>query len=408
MIAVVIRICARRCGWAVLLWLYAAAASAHLSGFTDTSIQIARPGVKIIYTVPADNLLEIVPPESRAAGAAIQEPKAYLDAVIQGWSVVALGRACFLRESEAAALTKIGSYQYTLVYECPQGFEEMVLGYTLFGEQWRGEQNYLRIFMAGDQMRLRFAYDRKELRLDVPGLLKTWGRPLAPAFFSLDPNRKLRTDAWLVGHDEAKKAESWWESLKNADPAFIQLGMKHILEGADHILFVIGLLLVPASWARLAGLVTSFTAAHSITLSLSAFGVLALPPSVTEPLIALTVVAVGVENIVHTRWFAGDGARVAQMRKAGTYRWLMTFGLGLIHGVGLSYVLTEMGFADDRLGALVYFNTGVELGQLVVIAVCLPVVMGLFRRRYGLRVATVFSTAVAAFGAYWFVERLMG
>ena len=399
---------AQRYCWAALLLLHAAAASAHLSGFTDTSIQIAQPGVKIIYTVPADNLLEIVPPEQRDPKASIKEPKAYLDAVVQGWSVVALGRSCFVRESEADALTKIGSYQFTLVYECPQGFEEMVLGYTLFGEQWRGEQNYLRIFMAGDQMRLRFAYDRKELRLDVPGLVKQWGRPLAPAFFSLDPNRKLRTDAWLVGQEEAKKSQSVWESLKNADPAFIQLGTRHILEGADHILFVIGLLLVPASWARLAGLVTSFTAAHSITLSLSAFDVLALPPSVTEPLIALTVVAIGVENIVHTRWRLGDTAQLAQLRAAGSYRWLATFGLGLIHGVGLSYVLTEMGFADDRLGALVYFNAGVELGQLVIIAVCLPIVMWLFRRAYGLRVATVMSGAVALFGSYWFVERLTG
>ena len=399
---------AQRCCWAALLLLHAAAASAHLSGFTDTSIQIARAGVKLIYTVPADNLLEIVPQEERAAGGAIKEPQAYLDAVVQGWSVVALGRACFLRQSEADALTKIGSYQYTLVYECPQGFEEMVIGYSLFGEQWRGEQNYLRIFMAGDQMRLRFAYDRKELRLDVPGLLKTWGKPLAPAFFSLDPNRRLRTDAWLVGPDEAEKSQSWWESLKNADPAFIQLGMKHILEGADHIVFVIGLLLVPASWARLAGLVTSFTAAHSITLSLSAFGVLALPPSLTEPLIALTVVAIGIENIAHTRWFAGDHARLEQIRAAGSYRWLVTFGLGLLHGVGLSYVLTEMGFADDRVGALVYFNAGVELGQLVIIAACLPVVIWLLRRVYGLRVATVLSSAVALFGAYWFVQRLVG
>jgi HupE / UreJ protein len=398
---------AQRCCWAALLLLHAAAASAHLSGFTDTSIQIAQPGVKIIYTVPADNLLEIVPPEQRVPNASIKEPEAYLDAVIQGWSIVALGRSCFVRQRDAEALTKIGSYQYTLVYECPQGFEEMVIGYTLFGEQWRGEQNYLRIFMAGDQMRLRFAYDRKELRLDIPALLKQWGKPLAPAFFSLDPNRKLRTDAWLVGEEEAKKSASWWESLENADPAFIQLGTKHILEGADHILFVIGLLLVPASWARLAGLVTSFTAAHSITLSLSAFGVLALPPSVTEPLIALTVVAIGVENIVHTRWRTGGGAPLTQLRAASSYRWLAAFGLGLIHGVGLSYLLTEMGFADDRLGALVFFNAGVELGQLVIIAVCLPVVIWLFRRAYGLRVATVLSSGVALFGAYWFVERLM-
>lgn len=392
----------------MLLWLHATAASAHLTGFTDTSIQIARPGIKLIYTVPADNLLELVAPEERPADGSVKEPEAYLEVVEQGWLVAASGRNCFLQESRAKALPTIGSYQYTLVYECPQGLAGTIIGYGLFGEQWRGEQNYVRVFMAGDQMRMRFAYDRKELRLDVPGLLQSWGKSLADDFLELDPNRKLRTDQWLVGPEEARRSVGWWQSLREADPGFIRLGIRHILEGADHILFIIGLLLVPAGWARLAGMVTSFTLAHSVTLSLSAFGVLALPPSVTEPLIALTVLVIGAENMARTRWQVSTPARLAQIRAAGSYRWLATFGLGLVHGVGLSYVLTEMGMDNDRLGALVYFNGGVEIGQLAVIALCLPVAIWLQRRPWGLRAATVASAVVALCGLYWFLERVSG
>jgi hypothetical protein len=397
----------RRCGWLVLLWLQATAASAHLSGFTDTSIQIAQPGVKIIYTLPADNLLELVPPQERT-GATIKEPGAYLEAVAQGWSVQAKKRSCFQKSAEGSALRTIESYQFTLVYECPQGFDEMVIRYALFGEQWRGEQNFTRVFMAGEQLRMRFTFDKKELPLDVPALLKNWGKPLEAGFLTLDPNRKLRKDAWtgFASTEPTKERVGWWESLRSADPAFIVLGLKHILLGADHILFVIGLLLVPAGWARLAGLVTAFTVAHSITLTLSVLNVVALPPTVTEPLIALTVAAIGAENALRTRWFAGDAEHVAQIRSERSRRWLPTFCFGLIHGIGLSYVLSEMGMADDLAGTLVYFNLGVELGQLSIVSICVPVTLLIFRQPWGLRAGTVLSCGLTVLGLFWFVERV--
>ncbi len=101
-----------------------------------------------------------------------------------------------VRTLAASALKAIPSYQYTLVYECPQGFDEMLIRYTLFGEQWRGEQNFTRVLMAGEQLRMRFTFDKKELTLDVPALLKEWGKPMARDFLTLDPNRRLRKDAW--------------------------------------------------------------------------------------------------------------------------------------------------------------------------------------------------------------------
>lgn len=316
-------------------------------------------------------------------------------------------RPCFLRESEATALRTIESYQFTLRFECPQGFDELLIRYSLFGEQWRGEQNFTRVFMAGEQLRMRFTFDKKELALQVPQLLKDWGKSLQHDFFAIDPNNKLRKDSWtgFANTTEAENA-SWWRDLWRTDPGFITLGLKHILAGADHILFVIGLLLVPAGWARLAGLVTAFTVAHSITLALSSLHAIALPPSLTEPLIALTVAAIGVENVLRTRWSAAGTDQVAHIRSQASQRWLTTFAFGLIHGVGLSYVLTEMGLGDDLVGTLLFFNVGVELGQLSIVAVCLPLTIWLFKRNWGLRASSVLSCALIVVGLAWFIERV--
>lgn len=395
-----------RCCLLVLLLLQATAAWAHLSGFTDTSIQIAQSGVKVIYTLPADNLLELEPrPRGERDG---PKPAAdYLDAVVQGWSVHAKKRPCFLRASDAAALRSIQSYQYTLRFECPQGFEELVIRYALFGEQWRGEQNFTRVFMAGEQLRMRFTFDKKELALAVPQLLSGWGKSLDSDFFGVDPNRKLRKDSWTgFANTPPGDHTSWWDDLLRTDPGFIVLGLKHILEGVDHVFFVIGLLLVPARWARLAGLVTAFTLAHSTTLLLSSLKVIALPPDLTEPLIALTVVAIGIESALRTRWSVGTGEAVAQISTRRSLRWVPTFLFGLIHGVGLSYALTEMGLTDDLVGTLLFFSVGVELGQLSIVALCLPLTVWLFKRSWGLRASTVLSCALASIGLYWFVERL--
>lgn len=397
----------RRCCLLLLLLLPATAAFAHLSGFTDTSIQIAQPGVKIIYTLPADNLLELES-QPRGAGAPPKPPAEYLDAVVQGWNVYAKRRPCFLRDREASALRTIESYRFTLQFECPQGFDELLIRYSLFGEQWRGEQNFTRVFMAGEQLRMRFTFDKKELTLQVPRLLTDWGKSLQPAFFEVDPNNKLRKDSWTgFSNPTEPDNSSWWRDLWRTDPGFITLGLKHILEGADHILFVIGLLLVPASWARLAGLVTAFTVAHSITLALSSLHAIALPPSLTEPLIALTVAAIGIENVFRMRWSPVGAEAVAKIRSQPSRRWLTTFVFGLIHGVGLSYILTEMGLGDDLVGTLLFFNIGVELGQLGIVAVCLPLTIWLFKQRWGLRVSSALSGALVLIGAVWFVERLL-
>jgi hydrogenase/urease accessory protein HupE len=180
--------------------------------------------------------------------------------------------------------------------------------------------------------------------------------------------------------------------------AYARLGIEHILTGADHLLFLLGLLVVCLRFRTVAGIVTCFTVAHSVTLALAALGVVTLPGRVVEPLIAATIVIVGVENLIR-----GDEPKG---------RWLLTFAFGLLHGLGFASALSDIGLGANGtsiVGPLVAFNVGVEIGQLAVAAPLLFLVWKLQRlpafARHG---AKAVSLIVAAVGLVWLAQRLVG
>ena len=176
---------------------------------------------------------------------------------------------------------------------------------------------------------------------------------------------------------------------------FIPAGFHHILIGPDHLLFLFGLLLLGGPLRRLALVVTAFTAAHSVTLTLAALDLFAPPPSLVEPAIALSIVYVGADNLL--------------VRGGRDVRVWIAFGFGLIHGFGFAGVLREMALPASRLAwSLFSFNLGIELGQLLVVV---PVGAGIawLRRRSeatSRRLAVGGSLAVMAAGAFWFVQRV--
>ena len=178
---------------------------------------------------------------------------------------------------------------------------------------------------------------------------------------------------------------------------FFLLGIRHILAGYDHLLFLFGLLLVCRNLRQAALLITCFTLAHSLTLALSTFGLLQLPSRWIEAAIAASIVYVGLENLLR-----GDG----KLR----WRWLLTFAFGLIHGLGFAGVLREMGVADggwSSVAPLAGFNLGVEAGQLCVAAILLPVLLWLRKTPRLMRVAIpMASIVVAAAGGCWLVQRV--
>jgi hypothetical protein len=177
---------------------------------------------------------------------------------------------------------------------------------------------------------------------------------------------------------------------------FLSLGVKHILTGYDHLLFLFGLLVVVRGFLSALGVITSFTIAHSITLAAATFNLAHIPSRIVEPLIAASIVYVGIENLLRS-----------DVPKA---RQLVTFGFGLIHGFGFASVLREMGIGAGTAGIalpLLSFNVGVELGQILVAAMALPIIWKLrakpvFIARWG----PVCSAAVVLLGSFWFAERV--
>ena len=178
--------------------------------------------------------------------------------------------------------------------------------------------------------------------------------------------------------------------------AFTAAGIHHIAIGPDHILFIVGLLLLGGSVLRLLGIVSAFTVGHSITLSLAALNLVTPPGRIVEPAIALSIVYVGADNLLST-----TGARDVRA-------WIALF-FGLVHGFGFASVLREIGLPPRALGVSLFsFNLGVEIGQAVIVVIVASL-LAFVRSRSPMRarqLVSVGSLVVMLAGAYWFVQRV--
>lgn len=179
---------------------------------------------------------------------------------------------------------------------------------------------------------------------------------------------------------------------------FIDMGIRHIFTGPDHILFVLGLILVGGTLRQLFTVVTAFTIAHSITLSLTVLGISSMAPRFVEPIIALSIVAVGIENLL----------------RLGAYqevRAWMAFSFGFFHGFGFAGALAEVGLPRQALAwSLASFNVGVEIAQACIVLLTVPALGYICRRDpgFGGKMVKVASAVIALAGGFWFVERVSG
>jgi hydrogenase/urease accessory protein HupE len=216
----------------------------------------------------------------------------------------------------------------------------------------------------------------------------------------------------LRNEGQAAKVTQWVESFRSSDPfpldravvpkrraeivkLYLMLGYTHILpRGLDHVLFVLGIFLLAVRLRPVLWQVTAFTIAHTITLALTVYGVVSLRPEIVEPLIALSIVYVAIENVFTDRLHA--------------WRPLIVFCFGLLHGMGFAGVLNEIGLPrSEFVPALLSFNAGVELGQLTVIFTAF-LLLGLpFRNKpwYRQRIVVPGSLIIAGIGTFWFVQR---
>ena len=175
---------------------------------------------------------------------------------------------------------------------------------------------------------------------------------------------------------------------------FLLLGVMHIATGYDHILFLLGLLIIGGSFKSAIKIITAFTVAHSITLALATMKVINIPSGIIEPLIAVSIIYVGVENI---------------LRRNLEKRWLLAFGFGLVHGCGFATALRDLGIGADGTSIIVplfSFNLGVEMCQMTIAALVLPVIWKLQERsQFVLRFVPASSCLIALAGTWWLLQR---
>ncbi|HEY0462759.1 MAG TPA: HupE/UreJ family protein, partial [Polyangiaceae bacterium] len=209
----------------------------------------------------------------------------------------------------------------------------------------------------------------------------------------------LRPDDTTLELPITEEAEALGTPLLPTFGRFLRLGVEHILTGADHLLFLLGLLVVCRRWRTAASLVSCFTVAHSLTLALSALDLITLPARVVEPLIAASIVLVGLENLLlgqepEGRWPS---------------RWLLTFGFGLLHGLGFAGALRASGLGSrgTSLGSqLLSFNLGVELGQIAVACLLLALLWQTRKVKALARLPQLVSIAITLLGLLWLAQRI--
>jgi len=266
------------------------------------------------------------------------------------------------------------------------------------GELLSGELRAIEALPARKDLRLRLHFPAKGLAGEIK---------VRSALFASEPRHKTFLNLYC---DEALHSQSLFE--KGIDAAtyrlsdrqgtaaivrqFVREGVHHIFIGPDHILFIIGLLLLGGTIVQLLKIVTAFTLAHSVTLVLATLQVLSPPAGLIEPIIALSIVFVGAHAVL-------------RHNTTRDWRLLFAFGFGFIHGFGFANVLGEMQLPRQALGwSLFSFNLGVELGQACIVLAVAPLLAILIRRNTPLArgIITTGSLCVIFAGAFWLTRRL--
>jgi hydrogenase/urease accessory protein HupE len=265
---------------------------------------------------------------------------------------------------------------------------------------------------------LVFGVERVEAKPDQHGVSLTLAAPLSAPIARLRVNaalfpentqhetflnvyaadgRVLAQEVLTSTHTSAEIYAAGTAGVLAVLATFVGTGIHHIFIGPDHILFIVGLLLLGGTLGRVLRVATAFTVAHSITLALAVLGVVRLPGRVIEPMIALSVVYVGFENL---------------RARAGSTDWRVriAFLFGLIHGFGFASVLRDFGLPHGALAwSLLGFNLGVEIGQVCIVLVVVPLLAAL---RAGLprlasRAVAAGSWGIICTGGFWFVQRVL-
>jgi hypothetical protein len=344
----------------------------HGPGVTYSSIGLYERGVVVLFTVPYQDAFSLRP------GLVNPAPKDLVDIVSTGIIVRQDSPSCALERVDAADYGAIQAFQYKLHFAC-ESLDFLTFDYQLFSGQ--AHINYVDVWLGPHNMALILDEEYRSFEMPVAYLL--WER------------------GWQLP-DRAPALTGEMPPLSQ----YLVLGFDHVMTGLDHLFFVLGLVLLVHRFLPLIGLITSFTIAHSITLGTAALNIYVLPEGITELLIGVSIVYIGLENLWGLRHGAGTpGSDLGQA--ALRRRWFSSFAFGLVHGFGFSFLLREVGLPPDQLlPSLALFNIGVELAQIAAVIVPFIILQRLLRGTQAFTiVAAVLAVAVTCSGLWWVYDR---
>lgn len=356
-------------GW-IAIFVGAVALRAHDPGISTAQGEV-RAGVLELTVgfAPAD-AQQLLPPPARTAAswteAEFRAAKDALQTLAQELWEARAGTTVVVPVETQVNLADRDSLNFRFVYPCPGG-GRLTLRALKLGALPPGHRQFLIIT------------DER-------------GSTIATKLLSAKDDR-IEID---LGQSASRLAESPAAVEPTTFFGFFRLGVEHIWTGYDHLLFLFALLVVCRSFRSIVAIVSCFTLAHSLTLALATLDVVQLPSAFVEPAIAASIVVVGAENL----WRRGG-------EPPG--RWALTFAFGLVHGFGFASVLRELGVGAGRQGIampLFTFNLGVEVGQVAIASVVLPIVWRLRKNEMFVRRGVpALSALVVAAGLYWLLER---
>jgi len=355
--------------------LVAPRTDAHELGLSRSDLLTKGSGVEAVVAFARRDAIALLPAMDADRDGSLSDEEvtshgeAFAKRVLEGFEVEADGKACTPKPGSARLASEDGIDAFGS-FACggPTDTAALTVRIPLLAELSTGHRQLLKISHGG--------------KVDEAML------------HSKEPSLSLKGEPAKEGSDPAPAEPEHHGTLD-----FFPLGIEHILTGWDHLVFLVGLALVAGFGERRARsiflAVTAFTVAHSVTLAMAVLGLVRPSPSIIEPLIALSVAYVGIENFI--------------VKDPGK-RWRVTLPFGLIHGFGFAGALGHVGIPTDRVpAALLLFNLGVETGQLAVLALLLPLVFFLarqaFYRRWGMR---ALSGLIVLAGLFWFFERVLG
>jgi hydrogenase/urease accessory protein HupE len=339
--------------------------AAHTIGLSQGVYRLTGSELTLTWTLARADLLALAPTLDRGLEASLNDPRStfgsdIVDAAVFSKITVTSTRApCALSGTSPPRATEGDGLTIAGRYHCSDAPEEVVVNLSVLDALPAGHRQLARVEGSTEPHEDLLTREHPSF---VVGHVPTASRPRTVGFFG-----------------------------------FFRMGAEHIATGADHLVFLFGLLLVRGRARDYLTTVTAFTVAHSVSLALAVLGVLTPSAKLVEPAIALSLVYVGVESFVGT-----------DPRK----RWRVTFPFGLVHGFGFASALREIGLSRAEVPrALVSFNLGVEAAQLVLLALALPllhVLVGRSSERARERFRKGASVLVVLAGAVWFVVRIAG